>query len=68
MDQVQNFQANLAVLLAEEGADVEQSICTALEANVDATVEMADKPSARQVDPAPSVFFAQEASSGGGDF
>ena len=45
VDQVQNFQANLAVLLAKEGADIEQSIHTALEANLDITVEMADKPS-----------------------
>ena len=46
VDQVQNFQANLAVLLVKKGADIEQSICTALEANLDITVEMADKPSA----------------------
>ena len=45
-DQVQNFQADLAVLLAKEGADVEQSICTALKANLDITVEMTDKPNA----------------------
>ena len=45
-DQVQNYQADLAVLLAKEGADIEQSICTAFEANLDITVEMTDKPNA----------------------
>ena len=65
---MQNFQADLAVLLAEEGADIEQAICTDLKANLDVMVETADKPSVRKVDLAPSVFFAQDAPSGWGDF
>ena len=67
-DQVQNIQANLAVLLAEVGADIDQAIRNAFKANLDVTVEMAEKPGAWQVDLVPSVFFAQDASSGWGDF